>query len=49
MNVSLLKHYIKYNLSMFNGEVNVKKLNGWNRKIEVYCSIQKLIGDEAKI
>ena len=40
---------IKYNLPMFNGENDVDKFNDWVRKIEVYCRIQKLLGDEVKI
>ena len=47
--MSLLKLDIKYNLLMFNGEVNAEKLDEWVRKIEVYCGIQKLTGDKAKI
>ena len=48
MKIPLLKLDIKYNLPMFNGENDAKKLDGWVRKIEVYCRIQKLLGDEAK-
>ena len=49
MNIPLLKLEIKYNFPMSNGEVNAEKLDYWVRKIEVYCRIQKLEGDEAKI
>ena len=42
MDMTLLKLYIKYNLPMFNGEVNAEKLDDWVRKINVYCRIQKL-------
>ena len=34
---------------MYNGEVNVEKLDNWIRQLEVYCRIQKLQDDEAKI
>ena len=42
LNTPLLKFDIKYNLPMFNGENDAKKLDDWVRKIEVYCRIQKL-------
>ena len=34
---------------MYNGEVNVEKLDNWIRQLEVYCRIQKLQDDESKI
>ena len=34
---------------MFNGESNAEKLNNWIRQIEVYCRIQQIVEDEAKI
>ena len=49
MDAPLLKLDRKYNLPMFNGEVNAKKLDDQVRKIEVFCRIQKLTGDETKI
>ena len=49
MNTPLLKLDIKYNLPMFNGEVNDKKQDDWVQQIEVYCRIQKLARYEAKI
>ena len=49
MDTPLLNLDIKYNLTMLNAEVNAGKLNDWVRKIDVYCRIQKLTRDEAKI
>jgi hypothetical protein len=34
---------------MYNGEVNVEKLDNWIRQIEVYCRIQRIQDDETKI
>ena len=34
---------------MFNGEVNVYKLDNWIRKLEVYLKIQNLQDDDTKI
>jgi hypothetical protein len=31
------------------GELNVKKLDNWIKKIEVYCRVQKIMDDTAKI
>ena len=34
---------------MYDGEVNVERLDNWIRQIEVYCSIQRIKDDETKI
>jgi hypothetical protein len=47
--IPLLKLDIKFELSMYDGEVNAKKLDNWIRQIEVYCRIQKIQDDETKI
>jgi hypothetical protein len=44
-----LKLDIKFELPMYNGEVNAKKLDNWIRRIEVYCRIQRITNDESKI
>jgi hypothetical protein len=44
-----LKLDIKFELPMYNGEVNAQKLDNWIRQIEVYCRIQKIQDDETKI
>ena len=40
---------IKFELPIYNGEVNAEKLDNWIRQIEVYCKIQKIQDDETKI
>jgi hypothetical protein len=47
--IPLLKLDIKFELPMYNGEVNVEKLDNWIHHIEVYCRIQKIQDDETKI
>ena len=44
-----LKLDIKFELPMYNGEVNAKKLDNWIRQIEVYCRIQRIKDDETKV
>jgi hypothetical protein len=45
----LLKLDIKFELPMYNGEVNAEKLDNWIHQIEEYCRIQKFQDDETKI
>jgi hypothetical protein len=42
----LLKLDVKFELSMYDGEVNAERLDNWVRQMEVYCSVQQ-IKDEA--
>jgi hypothetical protein len=42
----LLKLDVKFELPMYDGEVNVERLDNWVRQMEVYCSVQH-IKDEA--
>jgi hypothetical protein len=44
-----LKLDIKFELPMYNGEVNAERLDNWIRQIEVYCRIQKIQDDETNI
>jgi hypothetical protein len=44
-----LKLDIKFELPIYNGEVNAEKLDNWIRQIEVYCRIQKIQDDETKM
>ena len=48
-NVPQLKLDIKFELPMYNAELNVEKLDNWIRQIEVYCRIQNFIEDNIKI
>ena len=42
----LLKLDVKFELPIYDGEVNVEKLDNWIRQMEGYCSVQQ-IKDEA--
>jgi hypothetical protein len=42
----LLKLDVKFDLPIYDGEVNAEKLDNWIRQMEVYCSVQQ-IKDEA--
>jgi hypothetical protein len=42
----LLKLDVKFELPMYDGEVNAERLDNWVRQMEVYCSVQQ-IKDEA--
>jgi hypothetical protein len=44
-----LKLDIKFELPIYNGEVNVEKLDNWIHQIEVYSRIQKIQDEETKI
>ena len=45
----LLKLDIKFELPMYNGEVNAEILDNWVRQLEVHCRIQNIKDDERKI
>jgi hypothetical protein len=47
--IPLLNLDIKFELPMYNGEVNAEKLDNWIRQIEVYCRIQRIQDNETKI
>jgi hypothetical protein len=40
---------VKFELPMYNGEVNAEKLDNWVRQMEVYCSVQQINDEEIKI
>jgi hypothetical protein len=42
----LLKLGVKFELSIYDGEVNAERLANWVRQMEVYCNVQQ-IKDEA--
>jgi hypothetical protein len=44
--IPLLKLDVKFELSMYDGEVNAERFDNWVRQMEVYCSVQQ-IKDEA--
>ena len=47
--IPFLKLYVKFELLMFNGDVNAEKLDNWIRQLEVYLRIQNLHDDDTKI
>jgi hypothetical protein len=49
LQIPSLKLDIKFELPIYNGEVNAKNLDNWIRQIEVYCRIQKIQDYETKI
>ena len=44
----LLKLNVKFELPMYNGEVDVEKIDKWVRQMEVYCSVKQITEDEVK-
>jgi hypothetical protein len=48
-NLSLLKLDVKFELSIYDGKLNAEKLDNWIKQIEVYCMVQKIMYDTAKI
>jgi hypothetical protein len=38
----LLKLDVKFELPMYDGEVNAEKLDNWVKQMEVYCSVQQI-------
>lgn len=45
----LLKLDVKFELPMYNGEIDAEKLENQVRKMEVYCSVYKITNDAVKI
>jgi hypothetical protein len=48
-NMPLLKLDVKFELPMYNGELDAEKLDNWIKQIEVYCRIQQILDDTTKI
>jgi hypothetical protein len=48
-NFPLLKLDVKFELPTYDGELNAEKLDNWIKQIEVYCRVQKIMDDTAKI
>lgn len=48
-NSPLLKFDVKFDLPIYNGELDADKLDNWIKQIEVYCRIQKFTDDTSKI
>jgi len=46
---SLLKLDVKFELPIYDGEMNPEKLDNWIKQLEVYCRIQNTSDDKTKI
>ena len=46
---SLLKLHVKFELPIYDGEMNPTKLDNWIKQLEVYCRIQNISDDKMKI
>lgn len=46
---SLNKIDVKFNLPIYDGELNAEKLDNWIRQIDVYCRVQNIDSDKRKI
>ena len=46
---SLLKLDLKFELPIYDGEMNHEKLDNWIKQLEVYCCIQNFFDDKTKI
>jgi hypothetical protein len=45
----LLKLDVKFELPIYDGEVNVEKLDNWVRQMELYCSVQQIKDEDTQI
>jgi hypothetical protein len=45
----LLKLDVKFELPMYDGEVNAERLDNWVRQMKVYCSVQQIRDGETQI
>jgi hypothetical protein len=48
-NFPLLKLDVKFEFPIYDGELNAKNLDNWIKQIEVYCRVQRIMDDTAKI
>ena len=46
---SWIKLDVKFDLPIYDGELNAEKLDNWIRKIDVYCRVQNIESDKSKI
>jgi hypothetical protein len=45
----LLKLDVKFALPLFDGDANLENLDNWIRQVEVYCCVQRIDEEEAKV
>ena len=46
---SVLKLDVKFELPVYDGEMNPEKLDNWIKQLEVYCHIKNIYSDKTKI
>jgi len=46
---SLIKLDVKFDLPIYDGELNAENLDNWIRQIDVYCRVQNIDSDKSKI
>ena len=44
-----MKLDVKFELPVYDGEINPEKLDNWVKQLEVYCHIKDIIDDKTKI
>jgi hypothetical protein len=45
----LLNLHVKFELPMYDGEVNAERFDNWVRQMEFYCSVQQIKDEETQI
>jgi len=45
----LIKLDVKFDLPIYDGELDAKKLYNWIRQIDVYCRVQNIDSERSKI
>ena len=45
----MIKLDVKFDLPIYDGELNAEKLDNWIRHIDVYCRVQSIDLDSSKI
>ena len=45
----LIKLHVKFDFTIYDGEINAEKLDNWIRQINVYCRVQNIESDKSKI
>ena len=46
---SLIKLDVKFDLPIYDGELNAEKMDNWIRQIDVYCRVQNIDSGKSKI
>ena len=45
----MIKLDVKFDLPIYDGELNAEKLDNWIRQIDVYCRVQSIDSNKSKI